>query len=346
MRLVSQLRRAGHHGQAKALLREATENGNARARSALACALVYDGRIDEAEALLPVSACDGYDMDLFDLTRDLFNTGRHVEAEAWLRRLIRDGDIWARYLMVRRLDEHGRRSEGEEWLRSIAESGRIEAISELADRLDTEGKADEAELWHRRSASSQHERRHLSAYWLSKRLDSQGRHGEAMDYRQQAFDTVNGDPLALIGFQHWLTERFGAYEVDRVLQSLADLGNWTAALFLAEQLAEHGRYDEAERALRPAAEAGGCLAMGALGKLLRDHSDRHGEAEAWLRRAIEAGGAKTSGVVALAQLQTNEGRRDEASRLQRFGLEPGGTTSDPWSLTRPMDHLSHNTTQP
>jgi tetratricopeptide (TPR) repeat protein len=335
-RMVGRLKRAGHREQAEALLREAAVNGSPRARSALACALVRVGRIDEAETFLPVSAYDGYDMDLFDLTKELFGTGRHVDAEAWLHRLIDDGDISAKYILIRSLDEHDRRGEAEEWLRSIAESGRPDAMSELADRLDAEGRADEAEVWHRRSAEAEHERRDQSLYWLSMRLDAQGRQDEAAHYRRQAIDALNDShSLALTRFPHWLAERFGAREAERVLQDLADVGNWTAAVFLAGRLEEYGRYEESERALRPAVEAGDSFAMTALGRLLLKHSDRHDEAESWLRRAAQTSRRSDSALGLLGQLLVNDGRGDEANRLKRFGIEPDGTTAAPWPVDFP-----------
>lgn len=48
-----------------------------------------------------------------------------------------------------------------------------------------------------------------------------------------------------------------------------------------------------------------------------------------MRQAVESG-ASIDATADLAQMLVNKGRTDEAERLIRFGIEPGGTTAQPW----------------
>jgi TPR repeat protein len=59
-----------------------------------------------------------------------------------------------------------------------------------------------------------------------------------------------------------------------------------------------------------------------------EQAGRGNEAERWWRRAAEAG--LFDAMADLAQWLERVGRGEEADQLQRFGLQPGGRTSNPW----------------
>ena len=101
------------------------------------------------------------------------------------------------------------------------------------------------------------------------------------------------------------------------LRARADAGDQDAARELADLLAECGDLDEAEQILRGLAEAGDECAAVALAGLLAERGDLDG-----LRVRVDVGDQDATRE--LSGLLVKQGRREEAERLRRFGLNPDG----------------------
>jgi hypothetical protein len=104
------------------------------------------------------------------------------------------------------------------------------------------------------------------------------------------------------------------------LRARADAGDGAAAVELAELLADRGDPDQAVQILRPLADAGHVYAAVELAELLAEAGDLDG-----LRARVDAG----DGVAArqLPDLIAKQGRKEEAARLRRFGLNPDGSVA-------------------
>jgi hypothetical protein len=102
-----------------------------------------------------------------------------------------------------------------------------------------------------------------------------------------------------------------------VPRARADVGDDSAALWLARLLAERGDLDE----LRARADAGDGGAASELADLLAERGDLE-EAMQILRAWADAGRGDAG---RLATLLTQQGRGAEAERLRRFGLSPDGS---------------------
>jgi TIR domain len=119
-----------------------------------------------------------------------------------------------------------------------------------------------------------------------------------------------GDPFAAWRLAGLLAERG---DLDG-LRARADAGDGSAAWRLAELLAERGDLD----GLRARAGDGDGSAAWRLAELLAERGDLDG-----LRARADAGDGSVAGP--LADLLTKQGRREEAARLRRFGLNPDGS---------------------
>ena len=108
-------------------------------------------------------------------------------------------------------------------------------------------------------------------------------------------------------------------QAEQLLRARANAGNWVAAWQLAELREERGDLD----ALRALADVGDAYAAQRLADLLAKHGDLD-QAEQLLRAPADAGDGN---VRQLAELLTQQGRREEADRLRRFGLAPDGSTA-------------------
>jgi hypothetical protein len=108
-------------------------------------------------------------------------------------------------------------------------------------------------------------------------------------------------------------------------------------VWLSEWLRHAGETEEAWAWLRRSAEAGDPLAMQLLAGDLQT-TGRVEEVEAWRRRAVEADDPdEHPGALAdLALWLEKSGRVQEATRLENFGIEPGGYTADPWTIPGPL----------
>jgi hypothetical protein len=102
------------------------------------------------------------------------------------------------------------------------------------------------------------------------------------------------------------------------LRARADAGDGHAAGRLAGLLEDRGDLDGAEQILRARADVGNADAAWRLAGLLADRGDLDG-----LRALVDAGNQHAA--ERLPDLMTEQGRGEEALRLRRFGLDPGGS---------------------
>jgi thioredoxin-like negative regulator of GroEL len=106
--------------------------------------------------------------------------------------------------------------------------------------------------------------------------------------------------------------------VAQILRARADAGDEYATRELADLLAECGDLDEAEQILRGLADAGDEYPARELADLLAQRGDLDG-----LRARVDVGDQDATRE--LSGLLIKQGRREEAERLRRFGLNPDGS---------------------
>jgi hypothetical protein len=343
--------------EAEQVLRAPAGAGDGAAAVRLADLLAERGDLDEAEQVLraPAGAGDGgAAVRLADLLAELGDLdGLRARADA--------GDRFTASLLADLLAERGdldglrARADAGDWdaawelaklltkrgdldgLRARADAGDRVAASRLADLLAERGDLDEAEQVLRALAGAGDGHAALQLAWrLAKRGDLDG----AAQVLRAPTDA--GDEAAARRLVDLLAERG---DLDG-LRARADAGYWPAAWKLAdllaergdldglraragaedkaaadrlaELLAERGDLDEAEQVLRSSADAGNWSAASRLAELLAERGDLDG-----LQTRVGAGDVYAA--KQLPDLLIEQGRREEAERLHRFGLNPDGS---------------------
>jgi hypothetical protein len=226
-------------------------------------------------------------------------------------------------------------------LRARADAGDRAAAGRLADLPEERGDLDGAARLLRAQADAGDR---FAAGRLANLLQQQG----DLDGLRARADAGDGEAAwRLAGLLEEHGDLDGAVQV---LRALADAGNETAAWRLAGLLEEHGDLDGTVQVLRALADAGDSAAAGQLAGLLSQAGDLDG-----LRALADAGDAYAAGWLAnllqhrgdldglrarvdagdmwaaerLLSLLINQGRREEAEQLRRFGLNPDGSIARP-----------------
>jgi tetratricopeptide (TPR) repeat protein len=321
--LVYDLEKAGHHQEAEEIERRMAEDGQSLGIYDLALRHYKKGRNQEGEALLRELAEDGEPDVLWELAMRLEEANRLQEAEEVVRRLVEGGDRIAMQELAKLLEQQGRVTEAERLLRRAADHGDAQAMLQLASLLEHVGRAQEAPGWLRQAAEYV---RSIDTAELIDWLQQRGRIQELEGYLRHGAGAGNGD--AMMGLADLLEQR-SSHEAEGWLRQAVELGVQGGPRRLRGLLTRIGRAQQAQEVLRQAAEGGDDEAMEELAILLEQHG-RIEEAEAWLRRAIEIGRIGSNATARLAELLGRTGRAQEADRLGRFGIEPGGRTADPW----------------
>jgi hypothetical protein len=159
-------------------------------------------------------------------------------------------------------------------------------------------------------------------YVLSGRLSQAGQHDEAELWRRRACQA--GHPFALQDAIADIEERGGgAEEIEQLLRGPAEAGDIWSMKELADLPDREERGAEADKWLTTMADQGNFGALSVLAARFRE-ADRLAEAEQVWRRIIESGNdlAIYNPIVRLQQ--------DDLSEMQRYGIEPGGATANPW----------------
>jgi tetratricopeptide (TPR) repeat protein/transcriptional regulator with XRE-family HTH domain len=321
--LVYDLEKAGHHQEAEEIERRMAEDGESLGIYDLAMRHYQKGRDQEGEALLRELAEDGEPDVLWELANRFKYAGRDQEAEEILDRLVEDGDRIAMQELAELLEQQGRVAEAERMLRQAADHGDAQAMLQLASLLEQSSRAQEAPGWLRQAAE------HVTSRDTAEFIDWLQRRGRIQDlerYLRHGAEAGNGD--AMLGLAD-LLEQHSSQEAEDWLRQAIELGVQGAPRRLRGMLTKIGRAQQAQEVLRQAAETGDDEAMEELAIVLEQHG-RIEEAEGWLRRAVEIGSIGSNAKRRLGELLGSTGRVQEADRLGRFGIEPGGRTADPW----------------
>lgn len=315
----------GDSAAAEAVLRTAAARGDASAILSLAGRLDQAGHRQEAERLLTQAAASGDTVVMGTLATRLNEEGRSEEAASWTRRAAEAGDIFAMQQVAEQLDKAGLSDEAETWLVRAAQLDDHFAHfvrTRLFQRLDEAGRADDAVAWLYRDIEAGETR---NMWLLAARLEQAGRSYEASLMRQRARDA--GEYFALY---YAITEieqaGGGLEEFEQLLRPPAAAGDIFSMQTLARKLDEAGRPTEANQWLRDMAQAGNLNALHVLAGRL-EQANRKTEAEQVLRRIIELG--NSAALPSLAQ-QLKDTDPGAAENLQRYGIEPGGSTAAPW----------------
>ncbi len=331
--LAKLLAERGDLDQAKQILRARADAGNVNAARELA----ERGDLDGAAQVLRARADAGDAFAAQDLAMLLDQRGDLDGAAQVLRDRADAGDRWAAQSLAELLAKHGDQDElraradagdesaaqylamlldqrgdldgAERILRARAEAGDGNVAWQLADVLARRGELDEAEQILRARADVGDS---SAARQLAKLLAERGDLDGAAQVLCAQADT--GDRWAAQRLAVLLDERG---DLDK-LRARADAGDRWAAEDLAMLLARRGELDEAEQILRARADAGDGEAAWQLAKLLAKHGDLDG-----LRARVDAGDSDAAWQ--LVGLLAEQGRREDAERLRRFGLNPDGS---------------------
>lgn len=321
------LRDAGEHLEAEACLRRAVDTGVWGGRGALARLLQQAGRTEEALAHLQQEAEEsgGYAVgEAADLMRERGDSGLAVLA--WLlHRVVEEarrdsrGIPWAEHAAIRHLAlDVGLRSR----LRSIVgEGGQDDAVVELTALLDL---AEELADVDRREKDES----------MPEVLRRQGRLTEALTLYRKEADAGRREAVAHVAALHEQlgepSEALGWY------RRAAEGGNPKVLPQIARLMtAAEGpdkTFDWLKSCADRRAERDYPSERSAVAELLRA-AGRTDEALAWLRRASRTGDPYAWRQY--AELLEAAGRVEEAQRMRRYGWEPGGEISEPWSAAPP-----------
>lgn len=319
--LAAFLMEAGREKEAMGWLRRAVETGSLDAMQELAWRLQRAGHKD-AETWWRRAAETGDPDAMRSLAWWLQQAGRGEEAAGWYRQAAEAGDLSSMQYLAEWLEGAGRGEEAAGWWRRAAESGNLFAMLALAQWLERVGRGEEAAGWYRRIAESQWS---PAIREVARWVEQAGQGEDAQTWWRRAAGP--GDPERMRALAWWLQRAGRGEEAEFFYRLAARTGDPDAMRDLAQWLEDAGRSEEAAEWWQQAAEAGDPDAMRALAQWL-EQAGRGNEAERWWRRAAEAG--LFDAMADLAQWLERVGRGEEADQLQRFGLQPGGRTSNPW----------------
>jgi tetratricopeptide (TPR) repeat protein len=308
-RLTRMLEEADRIDEAITICRRLAEGGNTRARQSAAELLRKAGRPAEAIAILPIAGTRGTD-DRTALLRDLrvellCQAGRRDEAITWLKERAAAGDRAAADKVTDLLVREGRGVEAIAWLRHRTSAGDADAAKKAATMLREAGRIDEMITWLTEEA-----RPGWGALMeAADTLREMGRTAAAITFYQRAADAAG------IG-STWLQ----------------------AATRVIELFRRQDRVDQAIGWLKAQAAAGEHEALQEVASLLAQ-AGRIDEALVFWGRAIESAGWGFLGGLPphIANWLRDRGYAEYVERIQRYGIEPGGSPADPWEIkpTRP-----------
>ncbi|MER5514264.1 hypothetical protein [Streptomyces sp. NPDC002763] len=358
LRLDEMLEKSGRGDEAIARLRARAETGDVNALWRAANLMENAGRGDEAIAWLRSRAQAGHAGALRLADRLMGVTARSMPSE-------REKDTHrspphpdhpdAIRAVAEAMESEGRIAEAISWYRRLAAAQDSPALRRtIADLLKRDGRPDQAITWYRRAMEKG------DAHAVSQAADLMA----AMGRRDEALTWLGG--LALTDDARVLRQAAQALEKlgqpdEAVSLLLARPGarEGSALLHAAEILERTGRLDEAATAYRHAAEAGNIYALRRTAALL-ENTGRSDEALTWLWERVEAGDIRavrpgvsillkagrvneaivwyqvsaevgdTHALWRVGNLLEQTARKDERTRLWRYGWNPDGTITDPW----------------
>lgn len=282
------------------------------------------GRGGEAIDMYRLAAELGDVRSLHEATTLLASASRTGEAIEWLLSRADGGDA-AALEQAMRLSSRTHRLEVLDWLRERAGTGDADAVQRLAQFLHEAGRVSQAIQVYQAFDGE------VGAAGLRHQADLL-REAEQADEAVACYRAAaeKGDPEALGQAAVLLRDAGQTDEAVEWLQSRVAAGDGEAALrWTIDLLLEADQSDEAIDWLRGRVEEGDLDALTWAANLLRD-TRRADEALTYYLRAAEAGTAgldpdDESGALALAAaLLRDMGRHEDADRIVRHGIEPGG----------------------
>ena len=354
------LKSLGRYEEAEHLFRSAAETGDGEAMRQLAHRLKNSDRQQTATTWMTRSADSGNIMAI----RELAEPGWYLqgnqtgEAERRWRQAVELGDSSAIRPLAELLLDAGRIDEAIEFWKRGARAGNTLTIRGLFEWMTQAGLRNEVEQWlicavqsgdysrydlgpAMRTANAYAKRRRRPPRrqgrrgGSTRRVDSKASAGEPtpmleyLGWYQDPCNRVEADPaFAMRLLAESLNEAGSAGEAERWLRQAAECGDARAMLELVSPLVESGRGEEAFNWLTASANRADLAAATLLVKLHEKTNDTD-KLEPFLRRMIETGRVWWASWQLVLLLRKTE-RHEEAERLQRFGIEPGGRTAEPW----------------
>jgi TPR repeat protein len=215
------------------------------------------------------------------------------------------------------------------WWRRAAEAGGAAEIEDLLDRLQRTGRFEEVERWERVLASmlpelppvhEEDEEAALEALW-----------SEAEDGNATSMEVLAG----------WLDMEGEYADAEHWWRTAAEAGNVEAMVELADRLNAQDQDDEADRWRERAEEHGyrppppltekrgrPSRPPSVLEQIAADCAREPEETVHRWRRIAQTGERRTMHELVYALQRAN--RAAEAKQVQRYGIEPGGMTAEPW----------------
>ena len=357
-RVAEMLRDSGRPGEAAALYQRTAETGDTSAVGRAAEMLWRAGRTEDAITWLQPLAEAGDTSAMWWVAKILRHAGRTGEAITFYRRVASAGIHDAIAPAADMLRDEGRTGEAITWLQSLAEAGDGRALVRAADMLRDEGRTREAITFYRRAASAgirnaiapaadmlrEAGRTGEAITWLQSlaeageiialrraadMLRDEGRTGEAITWLQSRAEA--GDTEAMGSAAQLMAKAGQTVEAVAWLRPRCVAGDLSALVYAAMLLEDLGRSGEALPLFQPLAEAGDTTAMTWVAALLRDEG-RTSEAVTVYLQATEAGEDCLKQAVETLQ---KAGLSEEAMRLHRYGIEPGGRIADRWDASTP-----------
>jgi transcriptional regulator with XRE-family HTH domain len=285
------------------------------------------------------------------LAWQLLRVGRDQDAEEWLRQAARGGNQHAMWDLVALLQQAGRDQELEGWLRGLAQADNMFAQWIYGTLLQRSGRVQEAQNWQSRAVDQlTHATRGdipesaLPSNSLEYSELSDDQH--PLDDSENSLDDLSDDELLSMLADGRLDSELEWFAASLVLQieareepGLPDL--YRSSLQQREWLLDWaGRDPKMQGCLRRSLDedfrsimedsADSTNRPGNTADLIRQLQwDGHdSDIEHWLRGLAEVG--NVTAMEDLLRGMERAKRRQEADRLRRFGIKPGGRTDDPW----------------
>ncbi|MGW3966686.1 hypothetical protein ACWED2_43190 [Amycolatopsis sp. NPDC005003] len=324
----------------------AADAGRTRVLNGLVQQRERRGEHDSATRLAWQAVEAGHPSILSELARTRERAGKTLDAENLLRSAAHAGDELAQREWVTRCESGGHSTEAERTLRLAAPAGGTLAATTLIDLRYGKGDHDSAE---RVLSLVEGNARRQALRTLALRHETAGRHREAERLARLAADT--GDLTVLSGIAMLRKGKGIPVDTGHLKDLVPVTGSTRALAALITLLVEQGERREARRLALAAAAAGHPDGLVAL-LSSPGEDDEHLAA-----RAADLGSFRPLG--RLARKRWNQGDRRTAERIARecadggspdallefaqhlrhlpswrrlteFGLEPDGSTSDPW----------------
>lgn len=334
------MREVGREDEAVEWLQRTAAAGSVEARLRAADVLTGIGLAEETLEWLTTLAQDGVDGALGQLSDALRGTDRIDDAIGRFEQVARGGNAQAWLQGMWFLVREGRSAEAWAWLQArlaeMVEAGRrVDAIILLQAAAGVhEWQGDLPDALSEYSALMRPFTDDMQAYeipvaWDRARvLAKSDRVDEAIEFYQDAADA--GAPDALSRAATALAEAGHVDEMIAWLLRRAEAGDAAALAEAFVQAAACGRTEEAIVGYERAAQSGDAAALEHVAGQLAD-ADLLDQAMAFYLRAAEAG--RIHAFDRAKTLLEDHERADEAARLARLGIAPGGTPAAEWQLS-------------